>query len=273
MIVSVDGAELYYSTRGTGPACLVPSSIGTAPYQFQMPAMLSERLRLVFVDLRGGGRSTGNAADLSFDVLASDLEAIRTDLGVERVAVLGHSILGMLALEYGRRCPASVSHVIAVGTPPTGDMAVLSARAAAFFEEDASQERKGTLASNLAKLTRDADPTQSMLAQTPLRFFDPHLDVAPLFAEAEVKPALLGHLMGKLAPSWDVSIGASSLRVPILIAHGRYDYTVPYRMWDGLVERLPRATLHIFERSGHQPFYEEPDRFSEVLMAWMARER
>jgi len=109
MIVSAKGAELFYSTRGQGPACLVLSAIGTRPYERMTPPELSDRLKLVYVDLRGGGRSTGDPADLTFDVLADDLEAVRIDLGVEKIAVLGHSILGILAFEYGRRRPASVS--------------------------------------------------------------------------------------------------------------------------------------------------------------------
>src|SRR5262245_37732318 len=107
-MVSVKGAELFYTTRGHGPPCLVLSGIGTRPYERQMPAQLDDHLQLVFVELRGSGRSTGNARDLTFDVLAEDLEAIRKHVGTDRVAVLGHSILGILALEYGRRCPASV---------------------------------------------------------------------------------------------------------------------------------------------------------------------
>ncbi len=136
MTVSVAGAELFYSTRGKGPACLVLSAIGTKPYERLTPAQLSDRLMLVYVDLRGSRRSTGEATDLTFDVLADDIEAIRVDLGAERIVLLGHSILGALAIECGRRCPASVSHVVAVGTPPSGDMARLSTESASFFEED-----------------------------------------------------------------------------------------------------------------------------------------
>src|SRR5262245_40877888 len=143
------GAEIHFTTRGEGPTCLVLSSIGTAPYERQMPAALSARLRLCFVDVRGSGRSGGAVADLTFDVLADDLEAVRRALGVERVAVLGHSMLGVLALEYARRRPASVSHVIAVGTPPSGDMQALQVQGAAFFEQEASPERKQRLRDNL----------------------------------------------------------------------------------------------------------------------------
>ena len=119
MRVSVDGADLYYTTLGSGPPCLVPSAIGTKPYMRMTPRALRDRLQRVYVDLWGGGQSTGRAEDLTFDVLAEDLESIRADLGVDRVAILGHSVLGILAIEYGRRCPESVSHVIAVGTPPS----------------------------------------------------------------------------------------------------------------------------------------------------------
>jgi pimeloyl-ACP methyl ester carboxylesterase len=34
---------------------------------------------------------------------------------------------------------------------------------------------------------------------------------------------------------------------------------------------LPTATPAIFERSGHQPFYEEPERFAAVVSDWMRR--
>jgi proline iminopeptidase len=271
LTVSVKGAELFYSTRGAGPACLVLSGIGTRPYERQTPSQLSDRLKLVYVDLRGSGRSTGEPTDLTFDVLADDLEAIRADLDVDRIAVLGHSILGILAIEYGRRCPGSVSHVITAGTPPSGDIAQVAAKAASFFEEDASSERKRLLRDNLAQLPPDAPLRRAILAQTPTRFFDPRFDAAPLFEEAVSRPTLLQHVMGTLAPGWDVTAGASALRLPLFLAHGRYDYVVPYFLWEDIAPKLPNATLQIFHQSGHQPFFEEPERFAEALMDWMGR--
>ncbi len=268
MIVSVKGADLHCTTRGEGPACLVLSSIGTRPYEVQIPTSLSDRLKLVFVDLRGAGRSTGDPAGLTFDVLASDLEAVRSALGVDRVAVLGHSILGMLAIEYARRRPSHVSHVVVAGTPPRGDMAWLASQAAAFFERDATEERKQVLRERMA-LSAGAPPGQAFFAQSATRFFDATYDAAPLFAGTETNIALLAHLMGTLARGWDVLADVSSLEVPILVAHGRYDYTVPHVLWDEVIGRIPHATLRIFERSGHQPFFEEPERFADEVTEWM----
>jgi proline iminopeptidase len=273
MTVAVKGGELFYTTRGEGYPCLVLCSQGTEPQERQTPSALSDRLRLAYVDLRGGGRSTGRAADLTFDLLAEDLEAVRADLGAERIAVIGHSILGMLAIEYGRRCPAGVSHVITVGTPPTGDMNLLAERSAAFFAADATPERKQVLGENLARLPPGASMRQHLLAETPARFFDPRFDAAPLYEGADPKPRLIQHIMGTLANGWDVTVDASSLRVPVFIAQGRHDYVSPYTLWDGIADRLPDATVEVFERSGHQPFFEEPERFATALTDWMAGAR
>jgi proline iminopeptidase len=268
MIVSARGAELFCATRGSGPACLVLSGIGTKPYELQT-SRLSASFQLAYVDLRGSGQSTGEPADLTFDVLAEDLEAVRLALGFERIAVLGHSILGMLAIEYGRRCPGSVSHVITAGTPPYGDMARVAIRAAAFFEEDASEERKRILHDKLAALLADAPLRQFLLAEGPKRYFDPRFDATPLL-EAIPKPQLLGHVLRTLAPGWDVTADPGSLRVPLFLAHGRYDYVVPHFLWDGIPAMLPDATFELFQKSGHEPFFEEPDRFAETVANWFA---
>jgi pimeloyl-ACP methyl ester carboxylesterase len=235
------------------------------------PPPLTDYFQFIYVDLRGGGQSTGNPADLTFDVLASDFEAVRTSVGVERVAVLGYSILGVLAIEYGRRYPDSVSYAIAAGTPPAGDMAQMVAAGTAFFEADGSEERKAILKENYAKLPPGTPPTQAVFAQTPMRFFDPRFDALSLLAEADFKPLLFEHVM-RLTATWNVTADKNSLRVPLLIAHGRYDYAVPYTMWTGIVETLPHATMHVFERSGHQTFFEEPETFVQVVRAWMAVE-
>jgi proline iminopeptidase len=271
MRVAVEGAEIHVVTRGAGLPCLVLSSIGTRPFEKQLPAELDRSLQLCFVDLRGSGRSTGEASALDFDVLAQDLEAVRRAIGAERVLVFGHSILGALAVEYARRCPRSVSHLILVGTPPSGDMERLVAAASAFFEQDASPDRKQQLAKNLASLPpdpRQISTEQMLLSQTPKRFSDPRFDAAPYFAEAEVNRDFFMHLMGKLTAAWQLP--ADALALPTLLALGRHDYVLPHFSWDGVLDRYPRVTRQLFEHSGHQPFLEEPERFCSVVNAWLA---
>lgn len=270
MVVSVDGADVFYITRGTGVPCVVPCLLGTSLYERLTPAPLTDHFQFVYVDVRGAGQSTGDPADLTFDVIASDVDAVRADLGLPCVAVLGYSVMGAIALEYGRRRPERVSHVILAGTPPTGDMQAVAAASAAFFAADGSEERKAILRDNMSRLPPGTPPSQAIFAQTPMRFFDPRFDAAALFAGSMFNPRVFEHVLGRLTARWNVLDGLESLRVPILLAHGRYDYTVPFTMWDGVAGKIPNAHLQLFERSGHQPFFEEPARFADVVLAWMA---
>lgn len=271
MVVSVNGADLFYTTRGTGVPCIVPCILGTSLYERLTPPPLTDHFRFIYVDLRGAGQSTGDPADVTFNLLASDLDAVRSDLGLPRVAVLGYSIVGALALEYGRQCPETVSHVIMAGTPPIGDLQAVATAATAFFAADGSDERKAILRENMARLAPGTPPAQAIFAQTPMRFFDPHFDAASLFAGTMFNPRVFEHLFGTLMARWNILDGLESLRVPMLLAHGRFDYVVPFTMWNGIVDKVPNAHLHVFERSGHQTFFEEPERFAEVVLAWMAR--
>jgi proline iminopeptidase len=264
--VPVDGATIFCSVRGAGPVVLFPSLVGTAP-QEHITEALCRTFTVVVIDVRGSGRSPGVAADLTFDVLAADIAAVQTAVGAPRAIVLGYSIGGVLAIEYARRRPAGVSFAVAVGTPPRGDMAAMAAAGTAFFEADASDERKAILRTNLAALPPDTPPTRAVLAQAPMRFYDARTDMAPLFVGAEVKAELLAHVLGPLTAAWDVIEDAASLRVPLLVAHGRHDYVVPHTVWSEVLPSLPTARFRLFERSGHQPFYEEPDAFIAVLSA------
>ena len=40
-----------------------------------------------------------------------------------------------------------------------------------------------------------------------------------------------------------------------------------------LVPTLPDATLHLFEQSGHPPFFDEPERVAAVVTDWTSRQR
>lgn len=54
--------------------------------------------------------------------MCDDADALRAHLGHERIAVLGHSFGGAIALEYALRHPERVSHLILVCTAPRFDV-------------------------------------------------------------------------------------------------------------------------------------------------------
>lgn len=77
-------------------------------------------------------------------------------------------------------------------------------------------------------------------AQTPMHFVDPRTDAAALFSDVQFSALLFERLVGPLTPQWTALDGVESLRVPMSLAHGLYDYAVP--MGELVLERR-RALL------------------------------
>jgi proline iminopeptidase len=50
---------------------------------------------------------------------------------------------------------------------------------------------------------------------------------------------------------------------------GRHDPQTPVKISKAIHKRVPDSELEIFERSGHSPFLEEPERFTQVLSAFL----
>ncbi len=99
---SINGTELYYTTVGEGLPCLVMhGGLGfdhTVLHPWLDP--LGDTLHLIYYDHRGNGRSGRPSRETHTHAqFAADAEALAAYLGFERVAVIGHSYGGFIALE------------------------------------------------------------------------------------------------------------------------------------------------------------------------------
>ena len=64
----------------------------------------------------------------------------------------------------------------------------------------------------------------------------------------------------------------ASLALPVLVLTGRHDrVTTPAVAWV-IADALPRSAveLHVFERSGHRPWAEEPEAYFERVGRFLA---
>jgi proline iminopeptidase len=277
-IVDVDGVRLRYRIEGQGPPCLVVGSSVCYPRVFSQG--LREQVQLIFVDLRhfADPRSFASAdpsfrpEQISVETYTDDIERVRQALGLGDVVVIGHSIHAVIALEYARRYREYVRGVVAVGGDPPGDLAEMER----LWEADASAERKEILARQLAELTPELRASLSpadifvreYVANGPLTWYDPTRDASWLW-EWVVPDMPVLERAGELFVPYDLAQGQAEITVPVLIAHGRYDYGAPYTLWEEHRNKLPRHTYALFEKSGHFPPLEEPERFDQTLLAWI----
>jgi pimeloyl-ACP methyl ester carboxylesterase len=103
--VRTNEIETYYESHGEGPPLVLVHGawVDCRTWDPQVEA-LSEGYRVIAYDLRGHGR-TGPSAERNYtiELLAADLRALVEALGLERPAVCGLSLGGMVAQLYAVR--------------------------------------------------------------------------------------------------------------------------------------------------------------------------
>ena len=269
--------QLRYRIEGSG----IPTiAIGSA---IQGPRLVSpqlrQHLRLVFLDHRGFAASPGrvDTAEFALDRLVDDIERTRQELGLGRIAVLGHSGHALMALEYAKKYPANVSHVIMIGMAP--DLSAASAAAAErYWQESVSPERKAALEENFQRLSDERlaqfPPGEQFIKNYvrngPRIWYDPRFDSSPLWEGMEVNRAMIDHVWGCEFRDIDITHGLATFDWPVFLALGRYDFLVaPPSAWDAIRPQFRNLTVRVFERSGHTPQYEEAALFDAELVRWM----
>lgn len=144
----VEGAELYYEVRGSGPALLMISGAGgDAGYTAAAADLLADAFTVISYDRRGNSRSTGRVdTPMTFDQQADDARALIEAVAGGKAIVFGNSQGASIAMALAARHPAAVAGLIA-HEPPAVRVLDDAERWLAFFD-DVSQtfEREGGLA-------------------------------------------------------------------------------------------------------------------------------
>jgi len=269
--------ELEYQIEGSGVPAIV---IGFPNYYRRIFSQeLRSHLRLVFVDHRGSASSPGEVplSEFSLDKIVDDVELTRSELGLGQVVIIGHSGHALMALEFAKKYPSRVSHVIMIGISP--DLgADNEARAKAHWDDLASYERKAALDRNWEGVAEE-DASESFPGESfvrtyvrngPLAWYDYEFDSTPLWKDVDANLAMIGHVWGTLLAELDISRGLKDLDRPVFLALGKYDFLVaPPSSWDSVRPLFRDLTLKVYEESGHTPPYEQANLFDADLLSWL----
>ena len=80
------------------------------------------------------------------------------------------------------------------------------------------------------------------------------------------------HVFNVVLKDYDVAQSPERITAPVFLALGRYDYVVPYTLWNDKKEKLPDLSIKLFEKSGHYAMFEEQALFDESLIEWAKKE-
>ena len=278
MIIRVGGKTgLGYIVEGAGIPLLV---VGSSLYY---PRTFSRKLRqscsLICLDLPHFAKpgSKFNRDSITFDSYAKHIEAVRATEGLERVVVVGHSHHGNVALEYAKRYPQRVSHIVMIGSPPVNVSQTIEA-AERYWKSHAQENRKRILQErrssvdtrHLASLSSSAAYVLQYVTDAPLYWNDPEYDASWLWKGMTFSMEAI-HAFRDLYQDYQLDWGRQVLDIPVLIVMGEHDYAVPHTLWRNILPNLGNVTFHLMKQSGHTPQLEQPDEFDRLLLRWVAR--
>jgi proline-specific peptidase len=275
--VDFRGFRTWVRRVGDGgiPLLALHGGPGSTHHYFAPLERLAGERMVVLYDQIGCGASD-RPADLewSVDVFREEVTAVRDQLGLHRVHLLGTSWGGMLALEHVLSgAPGIVSLILSSTLASIDEWIVEQKRLVADLPPEVRaildrHERAGTY----------GDPEYEEAMQV---YFDRHFYRGPkpraeierwrggrapdvyLAMQGPNEWTVTGALRG-----WDVRARLGEIRVPTLVVRGRYDMCTP-TVARTLVEGIAGAQEVVLEESSHTPVLEETDRYLAVVGRFM----
>jgi len=246
---------------GDGPPVVLLAGLGsTTRIWGNLPAVLGRNFRVIAVDNRGVGGSK-DGGSFSFAKAAEDLAAVLEGRGLDRAALLGASMGGVIALHaaithpdrisklviassaprlttYGRRMLELLHDLLLYGPPERAGAALMTLAFAPSFHE-----RHGGFVDDAEKL------------------YGPN--------EADVPGTLLQ--VDHLLKGWDLGEWLPSVEAPSLVLYGDHDPVVSPDETKELAAGLPNAELVKVPGAAHSVLAEGGETILERVTEFLAR--
>ena len=224
----VNGLHLYYETYGSGaPLVLLHGGMLTIDLNFaSLIPTLAQTHTVVGVEMQGHGRTANIDREITYPNLASDVVALLDHLGIERAAVLGHSMGGGVALEL------AVSH---------------SDRVSAIVPISASVSKDGMHPDLLDPSTFETSPIMPT-AQDFADFKEAYERLSPHPEQFDAFLMSLSGMDSDFAGWTDAQLAAISC--PVLIVQGDTDFTLIAHA-GVMLAKIPGSALAVVPSSTH----------------------
>ena len=270
--VTVEGAVLPYRIVGQGRPCIVYGS--RILYGNTYSARLATELRCVHFDGRVFLPDAQRRDSVPHGIMeaVADIEAVRAQLGLDSIVVMGNSIVGLVAMAYAATYPEHTAYAVSVAGPPSVPFASDSAeayRARAMSPGRAAQHevnRSRLDSLQAAHPGRGFIPTY--IANGALYWADSTYDATGIFEGVLVNDTLFYDLQ-RTPFAW--AEDAPPVSVPVFVALGRHDYVVAPNVWSGVGTPFTDLTIHVFDNAGHWPHLEDPAAFDTAVLEWIRR--
>jgi pimeloyl-ACP methyl ester carboxylesterase len=233
-------------------------------------AVLAPQLRVVAMDLPGFGGSPplpGGGFDLG--AVCERVEAAIAELGLERPAMLGHSLGGGVTVRYAAERRGALQALVLIA--PAG---LIASGAVRPSWRHPRLHALGRIA------LRAAMPLIVSRRGLRERAFN-RVVGDPVSLDADLaRELLMGAAQGRSTPAAGIEIVYAGLRdrldaltLPTLVVWGARDHVVSPRYAEPLRDALPDGRLLLLPEAGHVPMSEQPDAVASAVLALLQEAR
>jgi proline-specific peptidase len=260
---------------GATPLLALHGGPGSTHHYFApLDGLAAERPVVVYDQIGCGGSDRPDDIEWSVEVFREEVDAVRSQLGLERIHLLGTSWGGMLALEHVLAGAEGIVGLILSSTLASVDqwaaeqLKLRNALPAGVVEVFERHERAGTY--------DDPEYDEAMDAYFDRHFYrgpKPRAELESMSAakSVEVYRAMQGPnewtVTGALR-GWDVRDLLGEIDVPTLVIRGRHDMSTD-PISTTLVNGIQGAREVVLENSSHTPVLEETDKYLEAIGDFM----
>jgi proline iminopeptidase len=271
-----NGTELWVKRMGSGEPIVVVHGGPVLDHGYLLPhlAPLSESHELILFDQRLSGRSASEVAESEVNLAAfvEDIEALRVELGLGKIHLMGHSWGGLLAMRYASEHQENLSSLILLDSMAASTKLwkeeekivkesvseEILAEAMAIRQSEELQAYEPDAIANLMRVTFSGQFHDPAKAEQ-LDFYVPEDYSSRSRQFAALGPEL---------ESYDLHEQLSSLSVPVLVLYGEPE---PGAGLGGaaIADAISGSELVLIPEAGHFPFVEQPEAFLEAVGSFL----
>ena len=252
------GKRVSYVELGSGPpVVLVHGLSGSWQNWLETIPYLARAHRVIAVDLPGFGRSELPVEDVSIPGYGRFLDGFMSEAGIDRAAVVGSSMGGLIAAQAAAAYPARVERLVLVSAPGLGRPQRLPEGVDAgrpFIARIAPYVRFAGHIGALRRLALARLVTHPELIGK---------QIVMQSATGMGKPGVQAALRSIL--TYDFRPYVRDVAAPTLLIWGASDRVVPAYVADRYERALPHARKVILPDTGHAPMLERPALFNRLV--------
>jgi pimeloyl-ACP methyl ester carboxylesterase len=271
----VHGHRRAFVRAGSGPVLLLLHGIGN---NCQTWAGVIERLAeshtVLAPDLLGHGDSDKPRGDYSLAAYANGMRDLLSVLDVEQATVVGHSLGGGIALQFAYQFPERCQRLALVGSGGLGPELSVGLRAATLPGAELVLTALAGVSGPLRMGMRTLERAGRAAGWRRVGDLAEAGDALLALKDVEARRAFLRTLRGVVDARGQAVTALDRLyladSIPMLVIWGSRDPIVPAQHAETVRDLVPSARVEVFPGAGHWPHLDEPDRFCDVLLDFLA---